>query len=66
MEFNQEFKNVDLGNGNKKDLKKDSEFYDAARENAMQEYLADVGPISQYINQQMDQISKEKNSSMEK
>ena len=35
-------------------------------ENAMQEYLADVGPISQYINQQMDQISKEKNSSMEK
>lgn len=66
MEFNQEFKNVDLGNENKKDFKKDSEFYDAARENAMQEYLADVGPISQYINQQMDQISKEKNSSMEK
>lgn len=66
MDFNQEFKNVDLGNEIKNGVKKDSDFYDAARENAMQEYLADVGPISQYINQQMDQISKEKNSSMEK
>lgn len=52
-----------------KDVKaevKDNDYYDNAREKAMQDYLADVGPISQYINEQMDQISKEKNSGIQK
>ena len=63
--YNQYLKNVEFEKDSK-DLKKDSAYYDAAREQAMQDYLADVGPISQYINEQMDQISKEKNSVIQK
>ena len=63
--YNQDLKNVEFEKDSK-DIKKDSAYYDAAREQAMQDYLADVGPISQFINQHMDQISKEKNSGIEK
>ena len=50
----------------KNDVVKDSVFYESAREKAMQDYLADVGPISQYINEQMEQITKDKSSNLER
>lgn len=46
---------VDKG---EKVVKKDAPYYADAREKAMNDYLNDVGPISQYINEHMDQISK--------
>lgn len=41
-------------------VKRDDPFYNEAREQTMQEYLNDVGPISQYINEQMDQLAKDR------
>lgn len=50
-------------NDNKEEIekkdKKSAIDYAEIREKAMADYLADVGPISKYINEQMEQISKE-------
>ena len=43
---------------------KDGEFYESRRDEAMESYLKDVGPISEYINKNLDAISKK--SSKEK
>lgn len=40
---------------------KDGEFYEIRRDEAMESYLKDVGPISEYINKNLDAIAK-KNS----
>lgn len=40
---------------------KDGEFYEIRRDEAMESYLRDVGPISEYINKNLDAIAK-KNS----
>ena len=62
--YNQDYKRVEFEKESK-DIKKDSSYYDNAREKAMQDYLSDVGPISQFINQHMEQISKERSSGIE-
>lgn len=43
---------------------KDGIFYDNRRDEAMESYLRDVGPISEYINKNLDAIAKK--SSKEK
>ena len=43
---------------------KDGEFYEIRRDEAMESYLKDVGPISEYINKNLDAIAKK--SSKEK
>ena len=43
---------------------KDGEFYENRRDEAMESYLKDVGPISEYINKNLDAIAKK--SSKEK
>lgn len=43
---------------------KDGEFYESRRDEAMESYLKDVGPISEYINKNLDAIAKK--SSKEK
>ena len=37
---------------------KDGEFYESRRDEAMESYLKDVGPISEYINKNLDAIAK--------
>ena len=37
---------------------KDDKFYQDHREEAMESYLKDVGPISEYINKNLDAIKK--------
>ena len=46
--------------------KMNSTNFDLKREDAMKSYLADVGPISQYINEGFAEIEKEKNGGIEK
>lgn len=43
---------------------KDGDFYESRRDEAMEAYLKDVGPISEYINKNLDAIAKK--SSKEK
>lgn len=40
--------------------------FDSKREEAMNSYLADVGPISKFINEGFAKIEQEKNRGMEK
>ena len=37
---------------------RDEQFYRSHREEAMESYLKDVGPISEYINKNLDAIKK--------
>ena len=50
-----------LDNEQERDLDvvvRDDDFYQNHREEAMESYLRDVGPISEYINKNLDAIKK--------
>lgn len=50
-----------LDNEQERDLDvvvRDEDFYQNHREEAMESYLRDVGPISEYINKNLDAIKK--------